>query len=185
MRAPTPRRASERARRGIRSRNRTRRGRRTWSLARSRATPQAARSRRRAPHEPHRATAPWRRRIARLSRRAGGRWSFLRDREMRRLPMTDPRPRWLTVWLMLAVALSTRAHAAGPLGPQGSPITTSRYGIDLYQGPVLASARVTGLSGAVTAVGEGADAIPWNPAAVALRAPYSTTRADWEVTGGL
>jgi opacity protein-like surface antigen len=55
----------------------------------------------------------------------------------------------------------------------------------LYQGPVLASARVTGLSGAVTAVGDGADAIPWNPAAVALRAPYSTTRADWEVTGGV
>ena len=89
------------------------------------------------------------------------------------------------ITLALAFGVSARSSAAGPLGPQGTPITTSRYGIDLYQGPVLGSARVTGLSGAVTPVAEGADAIPWNPAAVALRAPYSTTRADWELTGGL
>jgi hypothetical protein len=87
--------------------------------------------------------------------------------------------------LALPLGIAPAAHAAGPLGEQGARITTSRYGIDLFQGPVLASARVTGLSGAVTAVGDGADAIPWNPAAVALRAPYSTTRADWELTGGL
>lgn len=87
--------------------------------------------------------------------------------------------------LALGLGFSASARGAGPLGPQGTPITTSRYGIDLHQGPVLGSARVTGLSGAVTAAGDGADAIPWNPAAVALRAPYSTTRADWELTGGL
>ena len=78
-----------------------------------------------------------------------------------------------------------RAEAAGPLGPPGAPIRTSDYAVDLFQGPVLASSRVTGLGGAFTAIAEGAEGIPFNPAAASLRMPYSTTRDDWDVTGGL
>jgi hypothetical protein len=77
------------------------------------------------------------------------------------------------------------AYAGGPLGEQGSRLETSAYGVDLFQGPVLGSSRITGLAGAFTAIAEGADAIQWNPAAVSLRAPYSTTRDDFELTGGV
>jgi hypothetical protein len=73
-------------------------------------------------------------------------------------------------------------RAGGPLGPQGSRIQTSDYGVDLFQGPVFASTRITGIAGAFTPISEGPDGIPFNPAAASLRAPYSTTRDDFELT---
>lgn len=76
------------------------------------------------------------------------------------------------------------ARAGGPLGPQGSRIETSNYGVDLFQGPVLASTRITALAGSFTAISEGTDAIPFNPAAASLRMPYSTTRDDYDLTAG-
>jgi hypothetical protein len=81
--------------------------------------------------------------------------------------------------------LSAHARADGALGAAGSPITTSQYNVDLFQGPVLATTRIMSMGGAYTAIGEGADAIPFNPAAVSHRAPYSTTRVDYDVTGGV
>ncbi len=85
----------------------------------------------------------------------------------------------------LAVAsFSLSALAGGPLGPQGSTIETSNYGVDLFQGPVLASTRITGLAGSFTAISEGADAIPFNPAAASFRFPYSTTGDDYDLTAG-
>ncbi len=77
------------------------------------------------------------------------------------------------------------AHAGGPLGPQGSRIGTSTYGVDLFQGPVLATTRIIGLGGAYTAIAEGTDGIPFNPAAASLRPPYSSTRDDYDLTAGL
>lgn len=64
-------------------------------------------------------------------------------------------------------------------------MTTSGYNVDLYQGPVLATTRITGLGGAYTAVAENSDGIPFNPAAASLRMPYSTTKTDWDITGGV
>ena len=85
-----------------------------------------------------------------------------------------------------ALGLSTAtARAGGPLGAQGTRIATSAYGVDLFQGPVLGTSRITGLAGAYTAIAEGAEAIQWNPAAVSLRAPYSTTRDDYDLTAGI
>jgi hypothetical protein len=55
--------------------------------------------------------------------------------------------------------LSRPAYAGGPLGPQGSRIQTSNYGVDLFQGPVFASTRITGIAGAFTAIAEGPGAI--------------------------
>lgn len=83
-----------------------------------------------------------------------------------------------------AACVAYQARAGGPLGPQGAPIETSNYGVDLFQGPVLASTRITALAGSFTAISEGTDAIPFNPAAASLRMPYSTTRDDYDLTAG-
>lgn len=83
------------------------------------------------------------------------------------------------------MGLATTAHAGGPLGPNGTPIQTSDYGIDLFQGPVLASSRVTALGGAYSALAEGAEGIPFNAAAASVRYPYSTTRTDYDLTAGI
>jgi hypothetical protein len=57
--------------------------------------------------------------------------------------------------------------------------------IDLFQGPVLAPSRATGLSGAFAAYAEGVDAIDSNAAAVAVRAPYSLDWFDFDLTFGV
>jgi hypothetical protein len=80
----------------------------------------------------------------------------------------------------------SEARAGGPLAPnKGDPITTSQYTVDLYQGPILASSRITAMGGAYTAIADGADGIIFNPAAASVRAPYSTKRIDWDLTGGI
>lgn len=92
---------------------------------------------------------------------------------------------WWAVVAFGAILLGGReAEAAGPIGPNGAPITTSDYRVDLFQGPILASSRVLGIAGAFTAIAEGSEGIPFNPAAVSHRPPSSTTRADWDITGG-
>ncbi len=85
----------------------------------------------------------------------------------------------------LVLLCGPAAHAGGALGPQGSRINTSQYSVDLFQGPVLASSRITALAGAYTAIAEGTKGIPFNPAAASFRPPYSTTRDDYDLTGGL
>lgn len=86
----------------------------------------------------------------------------------------------------LHVALLGRgAWAAGPLGPEGTPIQTSGYGVDLFQGPVLATTRITGLAGAFTAIAEGTEGLAWNPTAASVRRPFSTTRDDYDLTLGV
>lgn len=84
-----------------------------------------------------------------------------------------------------AILTPRSASAGGPLGPQGSPIRTSQYKIDLFQGPLLASSRIMGLGGAYTAVADGAEAIMYNPASVSLRPAHSTTYDDYDLTGGI
>jgi hypothetical protein len=87
--------------------------------------------------------------------------------------------------LVAGLLLSSRALAGGPLGPQGSRIGTSDYSVDLFQGPVLATTRITALAGAYTAIAEDTEGIPFNPAAASLRPGYSTTKADYDLTGGI
>jgi len=90
-----------------------------------------------------------------------------------------------TVSLAAGLLASADARADGPLGPNGTPITTSQYTIDLFQGPTLASARVSGMGGAYSALAEGAEGIPFNAASASLRFPYSTTRTDYDITAGI
>jgi hypothetical protein len=77
------------------------------------------------------------------------------------------------------------ARAEGQLPADGEPIRTNRYSIDLYQGPVLASTRVTGLAGAFVAMAEGVDGDSQNPASPAVRTPYSREHFDYDLGIGL
>lgn len=82
--------------------------------------------------------------------------------------------------LLLSIGLTEagRVEAAGPLGRDGDPIATSSYAIDLFQGPVLASARTTGLAGAYAALAEGVDGNRANAAAPGVRDPWSRRWVD-------
>jgi len=53
--------------------------------------------------------------------------------------------------------------------PDGTPITTSDYTIDLTRGAVVSTSRVVGLSGAATSLAQGVEGGLQNPAAVAYR----------------
>ncbi len=61
------------------------------------------------------------------------------------------------------------ARAEAQLGPDGTPITTSNYSVDLTRGVVISSSRVVGLSGAATSLAQGVEGGLQNPAAVAYR----------------
>lgn len=83
--------------------------------------------------------------------------------------------------LVAALSLATpSARAAGPLPPDGEAITTSNYAVDLSPGAVLASTRVTGLSGAYPAIADGADGHIQNPASTAVRLPWSVDHFDYD-----
>lgn len=84
-----------------------------------------------------------------------------------------------------ALCVSRGAVADVDLGDQGQPIRTSNYTIDLYEGPVLAGARVVGLGGAYVPLAQGVAGYAFNPAAVAQRTPWSVDWFDWELDGGL
>jgi hypothetical protein len=85
----------------------------------------------------------------------------------------------------LVLAWATPALAGGPLGPDGSTLQTSKYALDLYQGPVFAGSRVTGLAGAYVAVAEDVDGDLQNAAAPAVRPFYSYSHFDYWLGFGL
>jgi hypothetical protein len=86
---------------------------------------------------------------------------------------------------LVALGLARPARGAGPLGPEGTPVRTSAYGVDLFQGPVLATTRISGLAGAFTAIAEGTEGLAWNPTAASVRRAFSTTRDDYDLTLGV
>jgi hypothetical protein len=67
----------------------------------------------------------------------------------------------------------------------GEPITTSEYALDLFQGPLFAGSRVTGLAGAYVAIAEDVDGDLQNPAAPAVRPFFSYTNFDYWLGFGL
>jgi len=77
------------------------------------------------------------------------------------------------------------ARAGGPLGPQSTAITTSDYTVDLFQGPLTASNRVTGLAGAVAPIAEGIDMHAFNAAAPAIRTAHSSQVTEFDISAGL
>ncbi len=87
--------------------------------------------------------------------------------------------------LVLLLLLTRPALGTGPLGPNGSPIRTSEYSIDLSAGPVLAGPRALGLGGAYVAIAEGVDGNLQNPAAPGVRSAWSRSHVDYDLTVGL
>ena len=85
---------------------------------------------------------------------------------------------------LAVVLLTSSVRAQSRLGPAGAPITTSNYAVDLFQGPVLATARITGIAGAYVAIGEGTEGIAFNPASASHRPVFSTTYVDYDATAG-
>jgi hypothetical protein len=77
------------------------------------------------------------------------------------------------------------ARANGPVGPNGAPITTSSYSLDLFHGPVFAGSRVTGLAGSYVAISEDVDGDLQNPAAPAVRPFFSYSYFDYWIGFGL
>lgn len=75
--------------------------------------------------------------------------------------------------------------AGAQLGPDGAPITTNDYAIDLFQGPVLASTRVIGLGGAYVAVGDYIEGNNQNPASPAVRTAHALDATDWDLGFGI
>jgi hypothetical protein len=73
--------------------------------------------------------------------------------------------------LMLTDFVWFPARAESQLGPDGTPITTSDYTVDLTRGVVISTSRVIGLSGAATSLAQGVEGGLQNPAAVAYRGP--------------
>lgn len=78
-----------------------------------------------------------------------------------------------------ATLQSSSAHA------QGTPITNNDFGIEYTQGPVFASNRVVGLSGASSAISESVEGLYSNPASPAVRSFRSDSWFDWALDGGI
>jgi len=83
------------------------------------------------------------------------------------------------------VSFAPESRAGGPIGPNGTPIQTSEYAIDLYSGPVFAGSRVTGLAGAYVAISEDVDGNLQNPATPAVRPFFSYNEFDYWLGFGL
>jgi hypothetical protein len=81
----------------------------------------------------------------------------------------------------LAIAVASLTLEAPARAAPGDPINSNHYAVELFQGPLLAPLRVTGLGGAYGPYAEGADGLPANAAAPAVREPYSVSYLDWDL----
>lgn len=83
--------------------------------------------------------------------------------------------------LLVTVVVWSCAAGAGAQ----EPLTENDYAIDLVQTPVLGSGRIVGLGGAYTALADGIDGAPWNPAAYGSRTLWELDYFEWELTAGI
>ncbi len=78
--------------------------------------------------------------------------------------------------------------ALGLLAPtttHADPLPDNNYTIDLFQGPILAPLRVTGIAGAYAGYAEGIAGFVSNAASPAVRSPYSVRSLDFDVSASL
>ena len=101
------------------------------------------------------------------------------------VPMSSRAARIAGAAIALLLSRAEMAAAGGPLGPNGSALQTSDYAIDLYQGPVFAGSRVTGLAGAYVSIAEDVDGDLQNPASPAVRPFFSYSHFDYWLGFGL
>lgn len=81
--------------------------------------------------------------------------------------------------VLLALAL---VLLSGPARAEDPPIRSNDFTLDVFQGPLLAPLRATGLGGAFAGYAEGVDAIASNAAAPAVREPYSVSFIDYDLS---
>jgi hypothetical protein len=94
----------------------------------------------------------------------------------------------LAAALVAILASSNAAHAAGPAAcddPARCPIPNNRYALDLFQGPILAPLRVTGIAGAYAGYAEGIEGMVANAAAPAVREPFSASWLEADVSASV
>lgn len=83
----------------------------------------------------------------------------------------------VTVFVLCHLAGAARAQVDLEALPD---VTDTDYGLDVYLGPVLGSARIVGMGGAAVAMAEGSAGILANPAAPGVRPSTSKDRWDWD-----
>ena len=81
---------------------------------------------------------------------------------------------------LLALALLSLSGPARAEEPP--PIRSNDFTLDVFQGPLLAPLRATGVGGAFAGYAEGVDAIASNAAAPAVREPYSVSYFDYDLS---
>jgi hypothetical protein len=79
-------------------------------------------------------------------------------------------------------SLGARRAEAQAVAP---PIQRNDYSLEIFQGPLLAPGRITGLAGATTATAESLEGVYNNAAAPAVREAYSFDHFEWEPAGGI
>lgn len=90
------------------------------------------------------------------------------------------RPHFVALPALLSALLSAPSTwAGGPLGEEGTPLTTSRYSVDLYQTAVWAGSKVTSLGGSFVALAYDVDGMLQNAAAPAVRPFFSVSDFDY------
>ncbi|WP_437767635.1 hypothetical protein WMF27_18030 [Sorangium sp. So ce281] len=100
--------------------------------------------------------------------------------------MTDRTAALCIIARRSAAALSALALLLGPPGAAlAQPLQDNAYTIDLFQGPILAPLRVTGIAGAYAGYAEGIAGMVANAAAPALREPFSMRWFEWDVAASI
>lgn len=84
----------------------------------------------------------------------------------------------LATLCVLAVAWSQPVRAQ-------APIQNNKYSVELFNGPYFGASRPGSVAGANTATAAGVDAVAVNPAAAAVRDPYSWRWFDYDLTAGI
>lgn len=83
----------------------------------------------------------------------------------------------LTAGALIVIGAPEAAHA--------DAFPNNRYAIDLFQGPVLAPIRLTGMSGAYGGHAEGIEGMVANAAAPAVREPFSASWFEFDISGSI
>lgn len=85
-----------------------------------------------------------------------------------------------TLLVAIVVSVARETQAAEP-----PSIQKNDYALEIFQGPLLAPGRITGLAGATTAVAESLEGVYNNVAAPAVREAHSVDHFEWAPTAGI
>ncbi len=87
--------------------------------------------------------------------------------------------------LALALGLSLALVPAPTEAQAPPPIVDNRYAVELFNGPYFGPSRGGSVGGATAANAAGVDSVSVNPAAAAVRDPYSARWFDYDISAGI